>query len=163
MQLYIKNKMISLRGSSYVTDEAGRQIFEVRGKLFSITNKKFLYDMKGNRLMTIRNKYWNFLRRSAYIYDASGKKLMRLKERFFKPYYDVLLTEDTYEFEYELMRGTHIKRNGENIGFLTVPNSVEILIRDCFVLDVYDEKDIPLLVAFTIAHDNIRDTRDSRD
>ena len=43
-KLIIKNKMISLRDSSFVLDEEGNKVFKVKGKFFSPTHKKRIYD-----------------------------------------------------------------------------------------------------------------------
>ena len=86
IKLYIENKMISLRGSSYVLDEHGNQAYEVKGKLVSPTHKKFLFDQNGAHLFTLSNKYWHFFMRSAILMDERGvlpSYSCRIKEKFF--------------------------------------------------------------------------------
>ena len=43
MQLIIKNKWISLDGSSLIKDEHDNDVCRLRGKIVSMTRKKFLY------------------------------------------------------------------------------------------------------------------------
>ena len=61
MQLFIKNKIVSVGGSSYVTDENGNRVYNVKGKVFSLTRKKEIKDLEGNTLFKVRNKLWFFI------------------------------------------------------------------------------------------------------
>lgn len=47
MIVIVRNKVFSLTGSSTVKDEAGKDVYRVKGKLrlFSPTRKKKIYDM----------------------------------------------------------------------------------------------------------------------
>ena len=47
MKVYIKNKFMSLGGSSTVVDENKQPIYKVKGKIISITKKKKIKDMSG--------------------------------------------------------------------------------------------------------------------
>nr|MCR5113781.1 hypothetical protein [Acholeplasmatales bacterium] len=58
MELVIRNKWISLGGSSVVKDINENDVFFVKGKIFSFTKKKFLEDMNHNLKFMIRNKFW---------------------------------------------------------------------------------------------------------
>ena len=46
MKVYIKNKFMSLGGSSTVVDQNKNPLFKVKGKILSITRKKKIKDKK---------------------------------------------------------------------------------------------------------------------
>lgn len=156
MQVYIKNKLFSLGGSSAVYDLNKQPVYNVKGNFFSITRKKKIKDLNGNTLYTLRNRWFNWFLHKVYIYDASGKKIAMVKDKLFnfkKQYFvvgygDEITTEGKF-----LSLSMTIFKNGEPIGKI----SREItLIADAFCLAA-DEKDIPFLIALVIAIDNIVD------
>ena len=73
MKVYIKNKFISLGGSSTVVDENKQPLYKVKGKIISVTKKKKIKDMSGKTLFTVRNKWLNFFTHKAFIYDENKK------------------------------------------------------------------------------------------
>lgn len=158
MKVYIKNKFVSLGGSSFVLDEFENQIYKVKGKVFSITKKKKIYDMNGNLLFIVRNKWLNFFRHRAYILNANKERIATVKDKVFdvKGTFYVDDCEDNIRIEGKFLssRAT-IVRNDEVIGEI----KREIFtIRDAFELDA-NEEDIPFLVALIIAIDNIIDNK----
>lgn len=46
MKVFIKNKLVSIGGSSSVTDENGTDVFKVKGKAVSVTRKKYVCDLE---------------------------------------------------------------------------------------------------------------------
>ena len=157
MVLYVKNKLISLGGSSFVIDENDENVFEIKGKLFSPTHKKFIYDMQGNKLFTVRNKYWHFFTKKAFIFDKDGQKYCKIKERFFGRTTDIVDCEDELILKDNgLGKCVSIFKNGKEIGNWGINFD---LMRDSYKLEVLDETETSLLVALVIAIDNIRDNR----
>ena len=55
MELCIRNKWISLRGSSEIKDVDGNNKFKVRGKFWTFTRKKFINDLDDKNLYIVRN------------------------------------------------------------------------------------------------------------
>ncbi len=82
MQLKIRNKWITLGGSSYITDMNDNQIYFVKGKIFTFTHKKFFQDMNKNTLFIIRNKFWRLFTRRAFIMDAQGNRICRINKKW---------------------------------------------------------------------------------
>ena len=80
MKVYIKNKLISLGGSSEVLNENQEPIYQVKGKWISITKKKKMYDMEDKLLYTIRNKYWTFFCDKVMVFDADGERVAIIKK-----------------------------------------------------------------------------------
>lgn len=167
MRLFIKNKIMTLSGSSFVLDEEGNKVFIVKGKwgIFSPTHKKKIIDKDGNLRYIVRNKFWRFISTSCFLYDDSKQKIAMLTNNDFdfksryvlKGYQDEILIKGNFsEFPKFTM---DIDKNGKVIGKITRDFTI---IRDSFVLDIYDDTEDAFLVALVIAIDNIADSRRRR-
>ena len=159
MKLFIKNKVFTLGGASFVLNEAGEKVYSVKGKLFSPTRKKIIKDMQGETLYKVRNKWFNFFFNKAYILDAENVKVAKVTNDGilgFKlaDYPDNIVVSRGLKWKRE------ISKNGVCIG--SVARDFDFF-RDAYVLEINDDEDIPLFVALVIAIDNIRDKdRDER-
>ncbi|MCR5740954.1 MAG: LURP-one-related family protein [Gammaproteobacteria bacterium] len=160
MQLKIKNKWISLGGSSYITDMEDNHIYEVKGKIFTFTAKKFFKDLEGNVLYVIRNKFWRLFTRRALIYDKDNnlvcrvsKKYLSVRSKFIVDQYkeEIIIDGNILDFNFD------IRKNGVSIGHL----SRMISLRDSFELTIPDGEDAAFVCALVIAIDNILDRRNS--
>ncbi len=156
MQVFIKNKVISIGGSSQVFDANKQPIYNIKGAAFSLTRKKTICDMQGNVLFKIRNKFFNWFVHKVYVYDASGNKIAVVKDKFINPHKEYfveglgcnLRTEGKF-----WSMSTTIYRDDVEIGLI---DKKFTLIADAFCLEA-DEQDIPFLIALVIAIDNICD------
>jgi len=169
MRLYVRNKVVSLGGSSYVCDERGNKVLQVQGKVFSFTHKKHICDLQGNRLFTVRNKFISFPLPKAFILDANGQKIEMLRKQklfsFHKSFFvegvadDIRIEGDVIGWKFAVFK------NGVQIAF--VQRSWETaadLFRDAYVLDVVDEWHAAFAVALVVAIDNyFDDLEDSHD
>ena len=160
MELIIRNKWISLGGSSYVRDMNENDIYQVKGKFWTFTRKKFVNDMEGKLLYMVRNKFWTLFAKKALVYDPNNEIVARIRRKIFSlhDHYDVeckygkiVLRGNILGFDY------HISLNDVEIGHI----SRKVSIRDSFVLSINDEVDVPFFVALVIAIDNITDERNS--
>ncbi len=158
MKVYVKNKLFSLGGSSFVVDENKNPVLNVKGKIFSITRKKYICDLEGNVLYKVRNKWFNWFIHKAFIYDKDNNKIATVKDKWFniKQEYFVLGYKDEIKIGGKFFSLTcQILKNGEVIG--TIRREINF-IRDSFELDAKDE-DMEFLVALVIALDNIKDKK----
>lgn len=156
MKVFIKNKLISLGGSSEVFDEEQKPIFKIKGKVVSPTKKKFMYDMQGNLLYTIRNRFWNMFANKVFIYDANNQKVATIKKGkwSFSQKYKIEDCVDSMEIQGKFFsRTSQIMRNGQQAGVIVRDFTI---FNDAFTLEA-EEKDIPFLTALVIAFDNIKD------
>lgn len=157
MRVFIKNKVVTLRGSSYAVDEAGNSVFKIKGKFFTFTHKKRIYDMAGNLLYTVRTRFFNFIIHKAFVCDKNGKKLAYVRNRM----------SFTRSFEIKGLDGTNLEIRGDILAFnMTVYlDGVPIghihrnftIIRDSFILDA-EPVNLPYLTAVVIAIDNVVDS-----
>ena len=160
MKLNIRNKWISLKGSSTVTDMDENPVLKVEGKFFTFTRKKFVKDLQGNLLFTVRNKFWRLFAYSAFIYDANGKQLAKIRRKVFSFRDRYFITSDYGNFEISgniLQFNYRIIFNGKEVGHV----ARNISLRDSFVLTIDDSFDYRFMVALVIAIDNITDQRNA--
>lgn len=161
MKIFIKNKLVSMGGSSVATNENGEVVFKIKGrwKIFSPTRKKKIFDKNGKLLFVVRNKWFNFWNHKAYIYDCNKQKIATVKDvlkisngsRYIVEGY-----KDEISFEGKFLNGTlEILSNNEKIG--TLERNFAI-VRDSFSLQA-EEENLAFLTALVIAIDNINDKR----
>ena len=160
MDLLIRNKWVSLRGSSVVKDLNEKDVMRVQGKFWTFTAKKFIQTMDKETKYVVRNKFWRLFAYRAFVLDSTGKeqiahirrKIFSFHDRFFidSKLGNLEIKGNIFCFDY------HIYLNGKEVGHL----GRRISLRDSFVLHVEeDDIDPYFLVALVIAIDNITDRR----
>ena len=156
MELYIRNKWITVGGSSVVRDVNEKDVMIVKGKIFSITRKKFIQDLEGNTKFVVRNKFWRLFRYSAFILDPNKNKVCTVRRKIFSlhdHYFiessigDLQIRGNILSFDYQILL------DGKEVGHI----ARKISVRDSFVLTVDDKFDMYTMVALVIAIDVIRD------
>ncbi len=158
MKVYIKNKLISLGGSSDILNENQEPIFRVDGKVITFTKKKEMFDMDGKLLYTIRNRYLNFFTDKVYVYNADGIKVATLKKNkfSFNLKYQILDTGSEMSIEGKIFTGvSHIIKDGETVATITRDFSI---LNDAFILEA-NEENIAFYTALVIAFDNMLDQK----
>ena len=158
MELAIRNKWISFKGSSVVKDLNGKDVLKVQGKFWSIRRRKYVMDLEGNVLYQVRNRFWNFFRHAAYVFDKDENKVATIQTKFWTLHDHLNIESSLGEL---VIRGNilgfnyHITLNGKEIGHV----ARKISLRDSFVLTLDDDQDPHFFVALVIALDNISDMR----
>ena len=156
MQLIVRNKWISLKGSSYVRDINGNDVMKVEGKFWTFTKKKFIKDLNGNIVYIVRNKFWTLFAHQAYVMDKDEHILAHIRRKVFSLHDHYSLKTEKGEI---ILRGNilgfdyHITLNGVEVGHV----SRKVSLRDSFVLDLNDDQDPMFFVALLICIDNITD------
>ena len=161
MKYIIKNKIISWGAGSTVTDEAGKELYFIKGKVFTLSKMKYVRDMDKNNLYIVRNRFINLLLPKVFICDKDGKKLMVIKKKklfSLKQNFEVLPLDTEAAPQWSILGdiiGRHysIVENGDPIAHVRKNFN---LIKDSFWLETEDER-VPLLLAFVIAIDNYYD------
>ena len=162
IQLAIRNKWLSFRGSSVVKDINENDVLKVQGKFWTVTYKKFIQTLDGETKYIVRNKFWKLFAYKAFVIDPQTeekvatirRKVFSLHDRYFidTKYGQVEITGNILCFDY------HIYLDGKEIGHV----ARKISLRDSFVLTLDDDRgDIYFWVALVIAIDNITDERNA--
>ena len=160
IELSIRNKWISFRGSSVVKDTSENDVLKVQGKFFTVTYKKFIQTLEGETKYIVRNKFWKLFAYKAFVIDPVTKehvvtirrKVFSFHDRYFmkSKLGDIEIRGNILCFDY------HIFLNGKEVGHV----SRKISLRDSFVLTIEDDNaDIYFWTALVIAIDNITDER----
>lgn len=158
MELAIKNKWISIGGSSTVQDMGGRDVLCVKGKIFTFTRKKLVTTLDGRVIFTVRNKFFSLFGRKAFVLNTDKqvmatirRKIFSLHDKYFveSPLGQMEITGNILTFDYKIVL------NGREIGHI----ARKISLRDSFVLTIDDSFDYRLFVALVIAIDNVTDRR----
>lgn len=160
MELAIRNKWISIGGSSVVRDLNEKDVLKVKGKFWTFTSKKFVQDLEGNTLFTVRNKFWRLFQRKAFIYDDKGEKIITVRRKIFSLHDHYFVYSDLGDLQIRgniLQFNYQITLDGKEIGHI----SRKVSLRDSFVLTIDDNFDYRLFVALVIAIDIITDRKDS--
>ena len=160
MQLAIRNKWVSFRGSSVVKDVNEKDVLRVRGKFWTFTKKKYVETLDGEVKYIVRNKFWTLFQYRAFVLGPDNKILSTIRKKVFSlhdrylvesPYGQIELKGNILGFDY------HIYLNDKEVGHV----ARKISLRDSFVLDLDDGLDYYFFVALVIAIDNITDQRNS--
>lgn len=162
MIVYVKNKIMSLKGGSSAVDENGNELFKIDGKFFTVTNKKLILSLDGNVLFTVRNKFFHLLAKKALIYDGkTNQRICKVKEKAFSTRVAIVASDDRYEVESTgAFKAKLVYKNDVCIGsWVKCHGEVADFFRDGYRIETDHPEEAAFLVALVIAVDNIIDSR----
>lgn len=149
MRFVIKQKIVSIAGKYFIKDESGNDVFLVKGNL-ALPRKYRVYDMQKNEVVRIKKRMFRLLAR--FDFYKGDTKVCYAKRKFsLKPKYefhglDVRIEGSFFAYNYKVIRdGQEIASVFKNVTF----------VRDSYVVDVYDEKNIPLVLAIAVMFDHV--------
>ena len=160
MDLLIRNKWVTLRGSSVVKDLNEKDVYKVQGKFWTFTAKKFIQTLDGETKYIVRNKFWRLFAYRAFVLDPNGEQVAHLRRKIFS-FHDRFFIDSKFgQLEIKgniLCFDYHVFLEGKEIGHV----GRRISLRDSFVLHVEDDCKIDpmFFLALVIAIDNITDRR----
>lgn len=158
MELSIRNKWVTIGGSSVVKDVNENDVLKVKGKIFTFTAKKYIMTLDDEVKYITRRKFWRLFRRRALVQDKDGNIVAKISRKIFS-LHDRYFVESSLG-QMEIMGNIlgfnySITLDGKEIGHI----SRKISLRDSFVLTIDDNFDYMLFVALVIAIDIITDDR----
>ena len=161
MDIAIRNKWVSLKGSSVVKDLNEKDICRVEGKFWTFTRKKFIKTLEGETQYVVRNKYWTFFTHKAFVLSPDEKeKIALIRRKFFSLHDRYFITSKFGNLEIKgniLGFDYHIYLEGKEIGHV----ARKISLRDSFVLHLESDENWMFYLALVIAIDNITDQRNA--
>ena len=152
MIFYIKNKYVSLRGSSYILNEKKENAYMVKGRFFSWRKRKYLKDLNDETIFMIRNKFFNIFFPTVYIFDHDGEKVATLKHDGLTGF-KVIDYKDDIRVQKGIRWTREITKNGVKVG--SIRRNIDL--RDSFTLEINDNEDVEFYLALIIAIDNFVD------
>ena len=153
-KLYIKQKAISIGDKYKVLDENEKVLFYVKSKLFSINHKKMIYNENNEQIMILRRKFFDIMPQYL-IYDNNQKLIAGIKRKFGIKQNFII---DSWEGEKFSVKGNFFAynlqfyRGDEQIGSLS---KKFFQLVDSYQVEVNNDADTELIVAFVIAFDNL--------
>ena len=161
MKYIIKNKIISLGGSSTVRNEEGQDLFRVKGRIFTFTKHKTICDLNDKPLFRVRNKFFHILLPKVFLMDADGNILVTIKK------HSLFSFRQTFDFICAEGSDLNLSVQGDFIGrhYDILDNGVPVahvrrnfnLIKDSFWLETDLEEKAALYISIVIALDNYYD------
>ncbi|MBW7573937.1 LURP-one-related/scramblase family protein [Caproiciproducens faecalis] len=152
MNLYIKQKIFSLRDKYNVYDELGDPVYAVEGELFTWGAKIHLCDLMGNELYYIQQKLFKFL--PEYEIYTGNQFCARIKKEFtfFTPRLNVQSSYGDFEITGSFMEMDFIiQRNGQVFGEI---HKKWLSWADTYCLTVTNPEDAAFFTSLVIAIDN---------
>lgn len=154
MQLFIKQKMLSIGDKYNIFDVQGNVVYKVKSRLMSpFLHKKYLLDANEQVVMTIQRKVWDFLP-NYIIKDSNGNKIARIKRKFSLRKNFVIIGYDRNLS----IRGDFFAWNFSIVeDNQTVGNVSKKIIHlvDQYTLSIDNDADAPFFTACVIAIDNL--------
>lgn len=149
MRFVINQKILSIAGKYFIKDEQGNNVFVVKGN-FALPRKYRVYDMQDREIVRIKKRMFRLLPRFDF-YKGDTMVCFAKRQFTFKPKYEfhginVQISGSFFAYNYKVIR------DGQEIAsvFKTVT-----FVRDSYVVDVYDEKNIPLVLAIAVMFDHV--------
>ena len=159
MQLYFKNKLMTIGGSSTVVDQDQNIVYKVKGRIISPTKYKKIYDQDGKLLFIVKNKLVRFFNTTVFIMDAKKNKLATVTQKYFSVgKYEVKDSEDEIEIQKDgLLFHYTVFFNGNK--FVEFKRGKFLALTDNMLVDVNEPSQAGLAVAFAVCFDNVKDRR----
>ncbi|MDY4593159.1 MAG: LURP-one-related family protein [Eubacteriales bacterium] len=159
MQLYFKNKLMTIGGSSTVVDQDQNIVYKVKGRILSPTKYKKIYDQDGKLLFIVKNKLVRFFNTTVFIMDAKKNKLATVTQKYFSVgKYEVKDSEDEIEIQKDgVLFHYTVFFNGNK--FAEFKRGKFLALTDNILVDVEDPSQAGLAVAFAVCFDNVNDRR----
>lgn len=157
MYLNVKNKAVSITGSSKVLDDKNNIVYIVKGGYWSSqiskSRKKRIYDSNKKLYYIVKSKLIHKLgKRAAIIFDSNKNKIATIQQTdFFKFGYEVEGMKEKITID-----ETGVRLGNKRIGSISF-GSAKMTFNDSYTVEVNNKEDAPLLVALTIAIDNMHD------
>ena len=157
MQLYMKQKVFSLKDKFSIQDARGEDKYYVEGKVFSFGKKLRIYDTQGNELAFVNQKLLSFLPQFSVEINGQQAAVIHKKLSFLKPKY--VIDGPNWEVQGDFLGHDYqITENGSPIVSI---HKKWMAWGDTFELDIVDESREILTVATVLAIDAVMDAQQS--
>lgn len=150
--VYLKQKVMSLRGRFEVFDEAQQALYQIEGSFMQIPKTFTILDNGRNEKALITKKTFSFL--PTFNVEVEGREMFTIKKEFtfFKAKYaiegaGITVSGSLWDMEFEIMR------QGEIIGRV---NKEWLTWGDTYRIQILDEQWEMLVIALVVAIDCVK-------
>ena len=156
MQLYMKQKVFSLKDKFTIQNSLGEDKYFVEGKVISFGKKLHIKDTTGNELAFVKQKVLTIMPKFAV--EIDGQQVAVIKKKFsFKPKYAIdglgwEVQGDFFSHDYVIV---------ENGNPIVAIHKKLMSWGDAYELDITDESKEVLAVAVVLAIDAVMDAQSS--
>ena len=153
MELFMKEKLVSLHDIYHVYDLDGNERYQVKSKAVSITNQTSLLDMEGNELAHIHRKVISM--HETHFIEIDGKEITEVRTKLFHPIHQEI---DAPEIGWQI-RGNFwdhdfsILDNGENVR--ATVHRKWISLGEGYQVSIASDEDTVLVLALIVTLERI--------
>ena len=156
-QLYIKQKVFSLKEKFTVKDERGNDVYFVEGSFLKIPKSFSVKNTAGHEIALITKKVFSFLPK--FFVEVNGKEEVIIKKEFtfFKPKYSIdaagiEVNGNWWDMNFQVLQ------HGKVVGRV----SKKLLSwGDSYSVDILEDHMEELIIALVIAIDCVKDSQDN--
>ncbi len=157
MQLYMKQKVFSIKSKFGVQNSAGEDKYYIEGKLLSVGKKLTIFDAAGNELAFVKQKLVSLL--PTFVVEINGQEVAVIKKKIslLKPKY--IIEGQNWEIDGDFLAHDYIiSENG--IPIVSI-HKKWMSWGDSFEIDIPDESKEVLALAVVIAIDAVMDNNNN--
>ena len=156
----VREKMLSIGDDLWIENDAGERVFKVDGKALRVRKTMVFEDTEGRELCKIQGRVLR-VRDSMEVEDPDGERIAMIKKAVISPLRerwvvdrpdapDLKVQGNVLDHEYE------IKRDGDLIAKVS---KKWFRVRDTYGIEVRSGEDVPLMLALTVAIDQMSHDR----
>jgi len=153
MRYVIKQKLLTLSADFSIKNEAGNDVFTVKGKVLSIGKKLSMFDMQGNEKCNIQQKLLKLL--AEYDLSVDSQTVMNIKQKFtvIGKKFDITGSAGEYSVEGNfLAMDFRILKKGVVVA--TISKKI-LAVADTYTVDIDDKENQALMLSVAIVLDMI--------
>jgi uncharacterized protein YxjI len=159
--LWVNQELFSLRGTYWVEDEQGNQVYQVVGSFMQVPKEFYVCDTAGNHLATVTHKVVSLLPQFFVSIGGSDVAIIRKKLSFIHPKYEIegvnsasllQVQGNVWDLSYQILW------DGVQIGEV---NKKWVSVRDRYMVQISDDRFELLVIALVLAIDYVKDASNS--
>ena len=157
MQLFLKQKVFSIKSKSSVFDAAGNEVYYIEGKVISVGKKLTIYNTNMEELAFIRQKVPALMPK--YFVEINGEQVALIKKKFslFKPKYEI----EGKDWQIEGDFFAHDYSINSPGGVIVTIHKKWMSWGDAYEIDIVDGEDVITVLATVLAIDAVLDSQES--
>lgn len=158
MELYVKEKLLSMHNKYHIYNEFGSLEYEIQSKVISFGDKTTIYDKNGKEVAYIAQELLHLTSHYNVYIDNKLSYQIKKKFQFFKNDYEL---SNSYRVDGNVFNLNFNVYNDDNKLVASV-NRKFLSIGDKYKIEIFDEKDLKTILTIIVAITNDVDRAQSR-